>query len=69
VPARSASDAQHALQALRGRHAEIPVVLGGIAAGGAIPSEHAGMRVLERIDESVQAVEELLEARQAAGSR
>jgi hypothetical protein len=53
---------------LRASHAEIPIVLGGSAAGGRVPRDHRGMRVLERIDESVEAVEELLAARAPAAS-
>jgi len=41
-------------------------VLGGIAVGGEIPDDHANLRVLERIDESVEVVEELLAARASA---
>ena len=69
APPAAASEFELAVEELRARHAEIPVVLGGIAAGGEIPGEHAGMRVLERIDESVHAVEELLAARDPAASR
>jgi HD-GYP domain-containing protein (c-di-GMP phosphodiesterase class II)/methylmalonyl-CoA mutase cobalamin-binding subunit len=49
-----------ALRDLRSSHPDIPIVLGGPAVGGALPRERGGMRVLERIDESVEAVEELL---------
>jgi hypothetical protein len=35
-------------------------VLGGPAVGGSLPRERRGMRVLERIDESVEAVEDML---------
>ncbi len=49
-----------ALRELRASNPGIPIVLGGPAVGGSLPGEHEGMRVLERIDESVQAVEELL---------
>jgi HD-GYP domain-containing protein (c-di-GMP phosphodiesterase class II)/methylmalonyl-CoA mutase cobalamin-binding subunit len=49
-----------ALRELRSRHPSIPIVLGGPAVGGALPYEREGMRVLERIDESVQAVEDLI---------
>src|SRR5262249_42686130 len=45
---------------LRERHPEIPIVLGGAAVGGGLPWEGPGIRVLERIDESVPAVEGLL---------
>jgi hypothetical protein len=38
-------------------------VLGGAAVGGALPGSRNGMRVLERIDGAVEAVEEQLAAR------
>ncbi len=57
-----------ALEALQSEHPEIPVVLGGAAVGGTLPSSRAGMRVLERIDEAVEAVEQQLAARPRAGS-
>jgi methanogenic corrinoid protein MtbC1 len=60
---------EFAVRDLRASHGEIPIVLGGAVAGGAIPSEHEGMRVLERIDESVQAVEALLAHRSPAAAR
>jgi len=50
-----------ALRELRSRHPDTPIVLGGPAVGGSLPRERDGMRVLERIDESVEAVEDLLE--------
>ncbi len=54
---------------LRESHPDIPVLLGG-AADGAAPGElqqpHPGVRVLERIDLAVPAVEELLAAREHA---
>jgi len=49
-----------ALRDLRSSHPDIPVVLSGPAVGGNLPRERDGMLVLERIDESVQAVEGLL---------
>jgi CheY-like chemotaxis protein len=49
-----------ALRELRSSHPEVPVVLSGPAVGGSLPRERGGMRVLERIDQSVEAVEELL---------
>ena len=49
-----------ALRDLRTQHPKIPIVLGGPAVGGSLPRQRAGMKVLERIDETVQAVEELL---------
>ena len=51
-----------ALRDLRSHHPEIPIVLGGAAVGGALPPELDGVIVLERIDESVPAVEDLLAA-------
>jgi len=68
VPA-SARELESAVRDLAERHADIPIVLGGIAAGGEVPRKQQGMRVLERIDESVEAVEELLAARTPAASR
>ncbi len=49
-----------ALLELRGTHPGIPIVLSGAAVGGGLPRERGGMMVLERIVESVGAVEELL---------
>ncbi|HLH14866.1 MAG TPA: HD domain-containing phosphohydrolase [Solirubrobacteraceae bacterium] len=53
---------QAALLELRSSRPELPIVLGGPAVGGGLPPVRAGMRVLERIDESVEAVEGLLDA-------
>jgi methanogenic corrinoid protein MtbC1 len=58
-----------AVAAVRSGHAEIPIVLGGIAAGGKVSHDHHGMRTLERIDESVAAVEDVLAARAPVASR
>jgi hypothetical protein len=49
-----------ALHELRSCYPGVPIVLGGPAVGGSLPREREGMRVLERIDESVEAVEGLL---------
>jgi len=49
-----------ALRNLRTNHPDLPIVLGGPAVGGSLPRERSDMRVLERIDESVEAVESLL---------
>jgi HD-GYP domain-containing protein (c-di-GMP phosphodiesterase class II)/methanogenic corrinoid protein MtbC1 len=65
----SEQELDFAVRDLRASHGEIPIVLGGAAAGGAIPSDHRGMRVLERIDESVQAVEALLAHQLPAAAR
>lgn len=51
---------ESALRELRAGHPGVPIVLTGPAVGGNLPSEREGMRVLERIDESVQTVEGLL---------
>ena len=51
-----------ALRDLRSSRPDLPIVLGGAAVGGSLPRERRGMRVLERIDESVEAVEDLLAA-------
>ncbi len=49
-----------ALRDLRCNRPDLPIMLGGPAVGGNLPRERSGMRVLERIDESVEAVEDLL---------
>jgi methanogenic corrinoid protein MtbC1 len=60
VPAVEES-VEFALRDLRSHHPEIPIVLGGPAVGGALPpTDLDGVNVLERIDESVPAVEDLL---------
>jgi HD-GYP domain-containing protein (c-di-GMP phosphodiesterase class II)/methanogenic corrinoid protein MtbC1 len=59
----SAAAVERALKDMRAGHPEMPVVLGGIAVGGEVPGDQGSLRVLERIDESVEAVEELLSAR------
>jgi methanogenic corrinoid protein MtbC1 len=58
----SAESVELALRDLRSQRPELPIVLGGPAVGGTLPRERRGMRVLERIDESVEAVEDLLAA-------
>ncbi len=50
------------LRDLRSSRPDIPIVLGGAAVGGSLPRQRNGMKVLERIDESVEAVEDLLAA-------
>ncbi|MDQ6811826.1 MAG: HD domain-containing protein [Actinomycetota bacterium] len=69
MPPGSAEALEAALADLRAGHAEVPIVLGGAVAGGGVPRDHHGMRVLERIDESVQAASELLGHHAAAASR
>jgi len=49
---------------LRASHPETPILIEGPAAGR-LPRVHPGVRVLERIDRSVPAVEELLAARRS----
>lgn len=49
-----------ALRELRASHRDLPIVLSGPAVGGSLPRERDGMRVLERIDETVPAVEDVL---------
>jgi hypothetical protein len=57
-----------ALRDLRSSHPDIPIVLGGMAVGGELPRDQSGMKVLERIDESVEAVEGLLASAPAAAA-
>jgi methanogenic corrinoid protein MtbC1 len=59
---------ERAVERLHAEHPEIPIVLGGAAVGGSLPRSRGGMRVLERIDEAVEAVEEQLVARPRATS-
>jgi len=53
---------ERALRDIRAAHPHLRVVLAGPAVGGALPRELDGLAVLERVDESVGAVEELLTA-------
>ena len=55
-----------ALAELRASRPALPVVLSGPAVGGSLPRERGGTRVLERIDQSVDAIEELLTGAAAA---
>jgi HD-GYP domain-containing protein (c-di-GMP phosphodiesterase class II) len=57
-----AEQMETALRELRTKHPQLPIMLGGAAVGGSLPRERDGMAVLERIDESVEAVEDLLGA-------
>jgi methanogenic corrinoid protein MtbC1 len=59
VPSASGS-VETALRDLRESHPDLPIMLGGAAVGGSLPRDRRGMRVLERIDGSVEAVEEML---------
>jgi HD-GYP domain-containing protein (c-di-GMP phosphodiesterase class II)/methylmalonyl-CoA mutase cobalamin-binding subunit len=56
----SAEAVELALRDLRASHPELPIVLSGPAVGGNLPRERRSMRVLERIDETVPAVEDVL---------
>jgi methanogenic corrinoid protein MtbC1 len=62
-------DLDFAVRDLRESHREVAIVLGAPAAGGALPRDPDGMRVLERIDESVKAVEATLAHRVPAAAR
>jgi hypothetical protein len=64
----AAESVELALRDLRCNRPDLPIVLGGPAVGGSLPSERQGMRVLERIDESVEAVEDLLATAASAAS-
>jgi methanogenic corrinoid protein MtbC1 len=57
-----------AIAELHAAHPGVPIVLGGAAVGGILPISRNGMRVLERIDEAVEAVEEQLTQRPQATS-
>jgi len=61
-------DLDVALREVRGVRPDVPIVLSGPAIGGSLPRERAGMRVLDRIDQSVEAVEEQLGTRPPAAS-
>jgi methanogenic corrinoid protein MtbC1 len=63
-----AESVELALRDLRASRPDLPIVLGGPAVGGSLPRERGGMRVLERIDESVEAVEDLLATSASAAS-
>jgi HD-GYP domain-containing protein (c-di-GMP phosphodiesterase class II)/methylmalonyl-CoA mutase cobalamin-binding subunit len=64
----SAEAIDQAVAELHAAHPGVPIVLGGAAVGGAQPISRNGMRVLERIDEAVEAVEEQLAKRPQAAS-
>jgi len=68
VPELGAERAATTLAELRASHPDLPVVLACPAVGGQQPSESTGMTVLERIDESVPAVERLLATPASAAS-
>jgi len=64
----SAEAIGQAVAELHAAHPEVPIVLGGAAVGGVQPVSRNGIRVLERIDEAVEAVEEQLAKRPQAAS-
>jgi len=68
ISAGVSQEAGDAIKALRRSNPGVPVVLGGIAAGGELPDIGTDARTLERIDEAVEAVSELLAGRARAGS-
>jgi methanogenic corrinoid protein MtbC1 len=63
-----ADSIESALRELHATRPHLPIVLSGPAVGGALPHERDGMRVLERIDETVHAVEGVLAAAAAAAA-
>jgi methanogenic corrinoid protein MtbC1 len=69
APPGSEQELDLAVRDVRTRHGELPLVLGGAVAGGGVQRDQHDVRVLERIDESVQAVEELLADGVPAASR
>jgi methanogenic corrinoid protein MtbC1 len=68
VPPSVADAVEELLSDLSASKPNMPIVLGGIAAGGDLPEVRDGTRVLERIDEAVEAVQELLSQRVPAAS-
>ena len=68
VPEAGAERAAAAIAELRAGRPELPIMLACPAVGGEMPSDNAGMTILERIDESVPAVERLLAAPASAAS-
>ncbi len=58
----AADSLESALRELRSSRGDFPIVLAGAAVGGSLPRRRNGMRVMERIDESVEAVEDMLAA-------
>jgi HD-GYP domain-containing protein (c-di-GMP phosphodiesterase class II)/methanogenic corrinoid protein MtbC1 len=64
--AEAAEAVEVALKDLRESHPEIPVILEGAGARGELGPDRGGVSVLERIDESVEAVEQLLASAGAA---
>jgi methanogenic corrinoid protein MtbC1 len=67
-PVAGAEAVELVVRDLRASHPHIPIVLGGAAVGVGLPRERVGMRMLERIDESVETVEGLLAARTSVPS-
>jgi len=63
-----AESVEVALAGLAEAHPDLPIVLGGPAVGGRLPLQRRDMRVLERIDETVPAVEGVLAGTVATAS-
>ena len=59
---KNADDVDKGFQIVREfpKYQNLPIVLSGPAVGGSLPRERRGMRVLERIDQSVAAVQDVL---------
>ncbi|HEX3511213.1 MAG TPA: HD domain-containing phosphohydrolase [Solirubrobacteraceae bacterium] len=63
-----AEEIEDVLRELHSARPDMPIVLSGPAVGGGLPRDREGMRVLERIDETVQAVEGVLGSSAPAAS-
>ena len=63
VPQADEPELKEAIERLRASKPHVPMVLGGVAAGGRDLELNGGVRVLERIDESVGVVRDALAAR------
>lgn len=62
------AEVESEVRELRTSHPDTAILLAAAVAGGQLPGDRDGMRVLERIDESVQVVEQLLAERVAVAS-
>jgi methanogenic corrinoid protein MtbC1 len=63
VPDAHRQQLDHVIDALHASGAKVPLVLGGLAAGGSAPEVRDGELVLERIDEAVAVVQDALTER------
>lgn len=68
IDGEHAGEIADAVEELHAANPGVPIVLGGAAVGGSLPVSRNGMRVLERIDEAVEAVEEQLAQRPQTAS-